>query len=57
MKQSANNKNLEGMQKLLAAKKQNQPKTHNAIKTPTKSIGEPSRSRKRYQKSGMFDQS
>lgn len=57
MKQSATNKNLEGMQKLLAAKKQNQPKTHNAIKTPTKSIGEPSRSRKRYQKSGMFDQS
>ena len=57
MKQSTHNKNLEGMQKLLAAKKANQPKTPNAIKTPTKSIGEGSRSRKRYQKSGMFDQS
>ncbi|MGL4952657.1 MAG: hypothetical protein ACRC5Q_02485 [Culicoidibacterales bacterium] len=51
------NKNLTGMQKILEAKKQSQPKTHNAIKTPTKSMGNPSRSRKRYQKSGMFDQS
>ncbi len=45
------------MQKLLAAKKQNQPKTHNAIKTPERAIGHASRSMKRYQKSGMFDQS